>query len=160
MNIEVGQIVAQIIAFLILLWVLKRFAWKPLLDLMEEREERIRSEFAAIEWQQKETDSLKRSYEEKLDQIEATAKKLSQEEVQKGRAIAKQIEQEAHQKGREIIGNAHIAAKDEIVKAKQELKEDIIKLTMKATEAVLKKDLDSNRQKELIAQYVAEADFK
>lgn len=48
MEVEVGQVVSQIIAFLILLAVLKRFAWGPLLQLLEEREERIRSEFDTI----------------------------------------------------------------------------------------------------------------
>lgn len=79
MDIEIGQIVAQIFAFLIMLAILKRFAWKPLLKLMDERRERIINEFAAIEKQKQEVNGIKKSYLDKLDHMESLAKKMGQE---------------------------------------------------------------------------------
>lgn len=160
MNIEIGQIVSQIIAFLIMLAVLRRFAWKPLLQLMDQRREKISNEFAAIEQRQQEVDALRASYEEKLADINTLAKKIGQEELSKAREKARGIEKEAQNRGHEIMTNAQIAAEDELVKARSKLKKEIVSLTMAATEAVLKKNMDKERQSELIAQYIAEAKIK
>lgn len=160
MNIELGQIVTQIIGFLILLAVLKRFAWGPLLKLMDDRRERILHDFATIERREIELHVLEKSYNEKLENIDSLAKKLGKEEVAKGRAQAKEIEEEAQQHSREIIKRAQIMAQEEFMRAKVGLKKTIIKLTMAATEAILKKNLDKEKQQELISEYLEEAKFK
>ncbi len=49
MNIEISQVITQIIGFLITVWLLKRFAWKPLLSMMDERRQKIKDEFQRIE---------------------------------------------------------------------------------------------------------------
>ena len=49
LKIEIPQLITHIIGFLIALWILKRYAWKPLLALLDERRERIKNGFAEIE---------------------------------------------------------------------------------------------------------------
>lgn len=143
-----------------MLAVLKRFAWKPLLKVMEDRHDRIRDEFAEIERQKLEVKAIHEVYEEKLDHIDTLAKKLGQEEVNRARVHAREIEEEAHQRGREILLKAQVNANEELGKAKEKLKKDIIKLTMAATEAVLQNGIDKEKQRELISKYIAEAKFK
>lgn len=160
MDIEIGQIIAQVIAFLLMLAILKRFAWKPLMNVMTERQERIRNEFATIEQEKQEVETLRTSYENELHHIEALAKKLGQEEVNKSRVQAREIEEEAHKRGREILNKAHLAAQDEFVKVKEELKEYIVKLTMATTEAVLQESLDKEEQQKLINAYIKKAELR
>lgn len=160
MNIELGQIIAQILAFLIMLAVLKRYAWKPLLNLLDERRERIRNEFETIEQRKKEVEALRQSYQEKVDHIETLAKKLGQDEVGKARILAREIEEDAHQRARQIVTKAQTSAEEELVKARKELRKELVQLTISATEAVLQKNLDKDQQRELIAQYIAEAKLK
>lgn len=160
MDIEIGQIVSQIIAFLIMLAVLRYFAWKPLLQLMDQRREKISNEFAMIEQRQQEVDEMRTSYEEKLGDINNLAKKIGQAELAKAREKAKEIEKEAQSRGHEIMANAQIAAEDELVKAKGQLKKEIVSLTIAATEAVLKKNMDKDLQSALVAEYIAEAKLK
>lgn len=156
MNIEVGQIVAQIIAFLIMLAVLKRFAWTPLLKLLEDRQKRIQGEFDLIEERKKEVGQLKESYQDKLSQIEAFSKKLAQEAVNKAREQAREIEEEAHRRAREITNKANLSSEEAMVGAEEELKKKLAKLVIAATEAVLQKEVDIETQKELISRYMAE----
>ena len=66
MNLEIGQIIAQIVAFLVTLWILQRYAWNPLLKLMDERRANIRGEFEQIEAAKKEIETLRASYEQKI----------------------------------------------------------------------------------------------
>lgn len=144
MNIELGQIISQIIAFLIMLWILKRFAWKPLLTVMDERQEKIRNEFATIEQQKQEAKSLHKSYEEKIANIQHVAKKLGQEEVNKAREVGREIEEEGQKRAREMMLKAKSAAEEEKIKAQEELKKELVNLVIASTEAVLGKQLDKN----------------
>lgn len=156
MDIEIGQIVAQIIAFLIMLAILKRFAWKPLLHLMEERQKRIQKEFDLIEERKKEVDILKKTYQEQIEHIEVVSKKLGQDEVNRARVIAREIEDEAHRRAREITHKANLSSKEAISNAEGELKKRLASLVIAATEAVLQKQIDPEVQKKLVENYLDE----
>lgn len=160
MNIEVGQIIAQIIAFLIMLAILKRFAWKPLLKLMEERQQRIQKEFDLIEEQKQEVQRLKDSYQNQLGEIEVLSKKLAQEEVSRARVLAREIEDEAHRRAREITHKASLSSKEAMSNAEEALKKKLVGLVIAATEVVIQKQVDEETQKELVARYMGEADLK
>lgn len=159
MNIELGQIISQIIAFLLMLAILKRYAWKPLFRFMEERRERIQNEFATIEKKNQEVLSLKETYQGKVDHFQIEIKKLRQEEERKARAHAREIEDEAQKHAREIMHRARKDAAEEVLKAKEDYKKILVDMTIEATEAILQKDLDQEKQ-HLITQYIEEAHFQ
>lgn len=160
MNIELSQIISQIIAFLIMLWVLKRYAWGPLLQLLDERRDRIQGEFDAIEKEKSDVDALRKSYEEKLKASDVAAKAQAQKELEKARLAAREFEEAAHRRARVIISQASETAEYEANKAMTTLKDDIINLTLSATEAVLKKGLDKEQQKQLVADCIDEVQIK
>ncbi|MGZ3633771.1 MAG: F0F1 ATP synthase subunit B family protein, partial [Parachlamydiaceae bacterium] len=62
MKIQIGQVISQIIAFLLMLWILSRYAWKPILNTMEERRHKIQSDSDAIEDQRKQAEALLAEY--------------------------------------------------------------------------------------------------
>lgn len=160
MNIELSQIISQIIAFLIMLWVLKRYAWGPLLQLLDERRDRIKGEFDAIEKEKSNVDALRKSYEEKWKAIDTAAKAQGQKELEKARMAAKEFEEAAHRRAHVIISQASETAEYEATKVMTGLKDNLIQLTIAATEAVLKKSLDMEQQKQLIANCIEEVKIK
>src|SRR3990170_8296691 len=106
MHLEWQQVITQIIGFLIALWVLKKFAWKPLLRVLEERRERIKSEFGKIEEERKNAQALLQQYQEKLKEIDAKARVRIQEAVNEGRKIAVEIKQQAQAEAKEVLTKA------------------------------------------------------
>jgi F-type H+-transporting ATPase subunit b len=160
MNIELSQIISQIIAFLIMLWVLKRYAWGPLLQLLDERRDKIKGEFDAIEKEKRDVDTLRKSYEEKWKAIDTAAKTEGQKELEKARLAAKEFEESAHRRAHVIIRQATETAEHEATKAMAGLKDNLIQLTMAATEAVLRKSLDTDHQKQVIAECIEEVKIK
>src|SRR5947199_59849 len=102
MNIELSQILSQIIAFLITLWILKKFAWKPLMGVMDERRNKIKSEFDYIENQKTEVKKLADEYEERLANADAKARIKIQEAIDEGRKISQEIQDESHNQAKEI----------------------------------------------------------
>jgi F-type H+-transporting ATPase subunit b len=160
MNLEIEQILTQIVAFLAMLWILKKFAWKPLLNVMEERRKTIQSEFDSIEEQKKEIKKLTQTYNAKLNEIEATARATLQEAAKRGEQIALEIEQETRERAAMILNKAQAELKSEIAEAKKQLKQDIVKMAVTATEKIIQEKLDPKKHQKLIEDAIEMADFK
>jgi F-type H+-transporting ATPase subunit b len=160
MNLEIGQILTQIVAFVIVLWILKKFAWKPLLSVLEERKKKIKSEFDSIEEQKKKIQTLTDEYNEKLKGIEAEARVKIQEAVKDGRKISQEIQAEARSQAKEILNKTKDEVEREIAKAKIQLKNDMVNMVIAATEKIIKEKLDAEQHKKLIADFVEQAEFK
>lgn len=159
MKIEIGQVISQIIAFLIMLWVLKRYAWKPLLGVMEERRNKIKSDFASIDKQKTELDELIQYYKEKLAEIDEEADAKINKAIKKGHEHAQTIHDEAQRQAKLIIAKAQVDLGKEVVKAKQQLKNELINMTLMATEKMLDENLDREKQKKLILNLVEKENF-
>lgn len=159
MKIELAQIFTQIIAFLIMYWVLKRYAWKPLLKIMDDRRDKIQGEFDAIDAEKKEISRAKQEYQEKLEAIEAKAQGILREANDKGEKIFKNIEKEAHKEARAITERARAELQNEIFKAKILLKNELVNVTLLATEKIIKSGVDPEKQRKYISEFVEQAEI-
>lgn len=156
MKIEIGQIFTQIVSFLVMLWVMKRYAWKPLLDFLDARKEKIASEFEAIESQKGEIEKVAAEYRDKLKGIEDMALAKTKEAVEKGRQLASQIQEEAKDEAKALIAKAGEDLKKELLKAKALLKDEMVKITMGATEKLVKSSLTKEKQEGLVKEFIEE----
>lgn len=154
MRIEIAQIFTQIVSFLVMFWVLKRYAWKPLLSLLDERRNKIQSEFDEIASQKKDIDKLNEDYRERLKEIDSLAKSKMQEAINEGKHVALEIQQDAHAKAQAIISQARMDLQGEILKAKEQFKTEIINMVMTATEKVLDTKLDKEKQNDLMKNLI------
>lgn len=159
-HLEVGQIITQIFAFLVMLWVLKRYGWQPLLSLLEERQQKIKSEFDQIAAEKGEVKKLEEEYREKLKGIEKEARHEIQDAVNQGRKIAMEIQQDAQSVAKALIDKAKLEAERELTIAKKKFKEEIVNTSVTIAEKILQEKLDEETHKKLIAEFVREADLK
>jgi F-type H+-transporting ATPase subunit b len=150
MKFEIEQILTQIVAFLTMFWVLKKFVWKHLLNLMEERQQLIRSEFDKIESQKEEVSKLSDEYQAKLRDIDAEARRKIQEAIGKGREIAHHIEEETRQKVVLLLNNAQTEMRHELDQAKEQLKKDVVNISLAVTEKLIQENLDVSKHQKLI----------
>jgi F-type H+-transporting ATPase subunit b len=150
MKFEIEQILTQILAFLTMFWVLKKFVWKHLLNLMEERQQLIRSEFDKIESQKEEVSKLSDEYQAKLRDIDAEARRKIQEAIGKGREIAHHIEEETRQKVVLLLNNAQTEMRHELDQAKEQLKKDVVNISLAVTEKLIQENLDVSKHQKLI----------
>ncbi len=96
-NIKLGEVVVQLIAFIIVFWTLKLKAWKPLLDSLQARQDKIQAEFDKIEKAAGDVELLKKEYALKLQKIEDEARDKIQEAVEESRRISKEIQDKARE---------------------------------------------------------------
>jgi F-type H+-transporting ATPase subunit b len=152
-----SQILTQLAAFLIFLWVMKRFAWKPILHLLDERREKIAGEFERIDEVKAETERLRMDYEARLRTIEQEARERIQEAIGEGRRVAQEIRERAHADARAITNKAKENVQLEVEKARAQLKEDIIRMTMAALERILRESVNREQHDRLIADFAQDA---
>lgn len=160
LDLNVSQIIIQIIGFLVMLWILKKFGWKPLLDLLEARREKIKSEFDGIDAKKAEVDQLVAKYEQKLKEIESDSRKKIQEAVEEGHKISAEIQKDAQNQAKETLNKVKSEVNDEIVKAKNQLKNEMVDMVMDVSNKILRENLDPEGQKKLISNFIEKAQLK
>lgn len=154
--LSTSEIVAQIISFLILFFLLRVFAWKKLLIMLDARREKIAAEFKKIEDTQQELKKTEADYEAKLNAIEDTARSKIQEAINEGRAIAQEIRKKAQSDALVTLSKAKENIDLELSKAKEELKEEVVNLTLSATEHMLKEKITPEKDARLVTDFLKE----
>ena len=91
MDFNLQLFISHTFGFLITLWILKKYAWGPVLDLLEERREKIKSEFQKIEDGHAEVEKLTAEYNAKLSQIDDERRAKITEAVNQGKEIAEEM---------------------------------------------------------------------
>ena len=154
MDISLQQIITHAIGFLITLWILKKFAWKPLLAMIEERREKIAGEFQKIEDEKAEVDKLAAQYEAKLKDIEGERRAKLAEAVTEGKQVAEEIKRNAQAGARKIADKAKAELSLDVAKARVQLKGDMVAMTVAAAEKIIREKLDDAKHRELIGNFI------
>jgi len=153
-----NEIVAQVISFLVLLFLLRIFAWKRVLKLLDDRKERIASEFRNIEESKASLEKLKGDYEARLKAIEDTARVKIQDSIQEGQKHAEVMKRNAHQEVQRILENARATIKYELAQTKEELKDKIVDLVLSTTAQVIEEKLTAEGDKKIVEGFLDKVD--
>ena len=148
---EIGLIFWTTIVFTLLLVVLKKYAWKPILDSVDQRNKSIEDALKSADKAKEEMASL--NVDNK--RILAEAKKERDLLLKEAREIKENIISEAKKNATAEADKIIVSAKSQInndkMKALIELKNHVASLSIEMTEKILKSELsDKNKQKELI----------
>lgn len=155
-SINLKELAVQMVNFLLLLFLLRKFLWKRFLGILDERREKIVKEFKTIEETKSEISRLQHEYQEKLNQIEEISRQHLQKAVQDGQRIAAELSRQAGTEAERIIHSAQEEVRFEIKKAKEELKETVVDLTIRATEGMIREKLNPQTDKKLVENLLKE----
>lgn len=150
MKLELPIILSQIAAFLIMLAILKRFAWRPIQALLKERQEKISEEFARAEKKMEEADQLKTLYSEQLAHIESQAWRIKNDAIEEGQKSAAQIKEEAHTQARLMWHRAHADIEHQWIQAQEQVKQRVAELTFLAAQKLMKEKMDEEKERKII----------
>ena len=144
------QILSQAISFAILLWLLKRFAWKPLLGILDQRRALIQEDLRAAAQQKADVVRLQHEYAQRLTKIEEEARAKIQHAVLEGKRIAVEIQEQARAQGQTLLAKSKETIELEIAKARVTLRDQMAAMTVEAVERVLKQKLDPATDRALV----------
>lgn len=153
-KIEWQLLLTHAVGFLITLWILKRYAWKPLLSLLEERRNRIIGEFQQIDDEKKKVADQQALYESKLKDIESERRARIVEAVDEGKKVAAEIKTHAQAEVKELHEKAKADLEREVAKARVELRDQMVSITMTAAEKLVHERLDDAKHRDLIDRYI------
>ena len=150
LQLDVQQVISQALSFLLLLWVLRRFAWRPLLAMLDERRARIAQEFQQVAQSKAGLERLQKEYGKRLAVIEDEARSKIQQAVLEGKRIAVEIQEQARAQGLALITKSKDTVELEIAKAKVTLRDELAALTIGAVERILHEKLDAEKDRQLV----------
>lgn len=154
MELHWDLLITHAISFILAVLILKKYAWSPLLNLLEERRDKIKSEFEKIDDSKAEVESLKEDYESKLREIDNERRNTLTEAVNEGKKIAEEIKANAQQDAKNITEKAKAELEREVAKSKVQLKEDLVNMTLVAAGRIIKEKLDDAKHRQLISGFI------
>jgi F-type H+-transporting ATPase subunit b len=156
--LDTSQIVAQIISFLILFFILRVLVWKRFLKLLDDRKERLASDFKEIEDSKAEAAKLKAYYEAHLDRIDQIAKNRLEEAVSEGKRIAGEIRENANAEALQIIEKTDEAIKAELSRAREEFRDEVVDIAISAAGKVIEERLTESDDKKIVEDFLKRVD--
>lgn len=158
---SLGLFVWQSLIFIGLLFLLRKYAWGPILNAVNERETSIKDALASAEAARSEMENLQSDNQRIVKEARAEKEALLKEARTTRAELINSAKEEAQAEAEKILSQAQEAIQNEKRAALTELKEQVGSLAMGIAEKVLQKELDNkDKQVQLIDQLLQDADLK
>ena len=159
-DLTLGTVLAQMLNFFILVWILHRFAYKPLVGMMNARKEQIANDLASAEQSRLEAEQIKADYAAQI----AKARQEAQEIVEKAHHQAKLSTAEEVAAARSQIETENERARQDIAierdRAMNSLRNEVVSLSVAMAGKVVAKDMNSETNTKLIEDAIRQLDSK
>jgi F-type H+-transporting ATPase subunit b len=156
---ELGLSIWTLITFLIVLFVLKKFAFGKIAALLDERRETVRRNLESAEEAREEAERLLEEYKQQLAQSRHEASQILERARTTASEQQRQLIDELSVERERGIAAAQQAIAAETQQSLERIKQEIADLTILATEKVLGHALDASEQKRLVEEALAGVDF-
>lgn len=153
-----GTLIAQIVNFLILVAILAKFAYKPLMQGLEERQQKIADTIDAAEREKREAEQLKLEYKQQL----AEARVKAQAIVETAEKLAEENKEEILRSAR--AESAHIIkrAQEEVIRERElaltQLRSEVVALSMAAATKIVKEKMDTELNAAMVSDFIEKLD--
>ncbi len=152
---EVGLLFWMLLSFTIVLIILKKFAWKPILNSLKEREDSIADALHAAEQAREEMEKLRADNEAIIREARAEREKILQEAREIKIKIVEKAKEEASEEAHKMIELARVNIRNEEAKALEKIKEQVAELSIEIAGKILREKLaDDAEQQKLVEKYL------
>lgn len=152
-----GLFILQTVLFIGLILLLKKFAWKPILDAVNEREEGIKDALLSAENAKKEMMALKSDNQKLLDEARAERDTMIKEATAIKEKMIADAKFEAQSQGAKMIEHAKATIESEKNNAVAEIKNQVSSLSLEIAEKLLKEELSNKEsQTKLVEKMLAD----
>lgn len=153
---DLGLLFWQVIVFLGLFFILRAFAWKPITDSLHERENNIQSALDLAEKTRLEMTALKADNEKLLAQARSEREIILRGAKETADKMLADSRDKAESEGKRILEQARESMNNERQAMMQQMKKEVVTLSLDIAEKVLRKELsDKSSQEKLVADLVA-----
>jgi F-type H+-transporting ATPase subunit b len=156
LGINLGYLLIQILGIVIILVFMKAFAYQPIIRVLEERQARIAKGLEDARQAAIARDNADAEAKKILDAARAEAAKVRQQAAEQGEDTRKGIIKQAETQADDIVAAAREEAEEERDRILAELRSQVVSIAIAATNKLVQESLDGERQRALIADFLAE----
>lgn len=158
LGINLSALVFQLVTFAIVFLVLKKYAFGPIVSVLEKRRKTISESLKSAADIEKRSEEMDQKFQEHLRKARTEAEKILAQAHEESGAITRTAEQRAADKTEQLIKDAHSRIEADVKVAKQELKSETLDLVADATEAILREKIDRTKDAQLLAKNISQAE--
>lgn len=144
------------VGFILFVFVLAKFAWGPILTLLDQRRDSIQADYTAAEKNLADAEQLKGEFELKLQDIKVIEREKVQEAVKRGETLAHTIVEKANQDASAKVAKAEQDIELETHQAQLVLRDSVVAMAIGAAEKVIGERMDDALHRKLIEDYINE----
>jgi F-type H+-transporting ATPase subunit b len=153
-NITV-TLIAQMAAFIIMIWLVNKFLWGPVSGLLEARQKRIADGLAAAEKGKHEQELAEKRAKETLKDSKSQAADIIAQAQKRASEIVEEAKENARAESERIIAAANAEIEREVNQAKEHLRAEVAKIAISGAEQVLKREIDAKSHESLLNDMAA-----
>lgn len=153
---DVGLMVWTIVTFIVLLVVLGRFVWRPILGALEKRESGLRDLLDRTEKSQKDAEALRLQYETRLAEAQKSVQDMLNKAKAEGERSKTRILEDAKKESDKIVERGRMELGQEAEKLKVELRREVAGISVAIAEKILKKSVDNKVKDESVKEYLTQ----
>ena len=156
LDVNPGLIIWTILTFLILLIILKKVAWKPILTALDNREKEIEDSLNRAEQAKEEAQKILNENQATLSKAEEESKKVIDQSRVYADNLKEQMLKESKDQQQKIIDDASAEIERKKNAAFEELKNQIAEISVNAAEKIMKENSDVAKNKQIVNKYLSE----
>lgn len=150
-----GTLIVQMIVFAILVWFTMKFVWPPITAALDERAQKIAEGLSAADRAKADLAKANKRVEEQLMSARDDAAKRLADAERLAQSMVEEAKGRASEEGAKIIAAAKAEAEQEIVKAREALRDQVAVLAVKGAEQILKREVNATVHAELLGRLKA-----
>ncbi|WP_206811213.1 F0F1 ATP synthase subunit B [Paradesulfitobacterium ferrireducens] len=147
---------AQVISFLLLVFILSKVAWKPLMKIMEDRRQFIADSLAQAEREREQAEQLKREYQEEMRKARQEAQEVIAKATKLSEERANEILAKAREEAEKLKQSALVDIERERDRAIADVQAQVSAMSVAVAEKIIRQKLDLRGQEQLIEQFIQE----
>ncbi len=155
MNINL-TLIAQAVAFAILIWFTVKYVWPPLLNAIETRQKEIADGLAAASEGRSALEVAAKKSEITLNEAKQKASEIIGQAEKRATQIVEEAKGNAKEEGERILASAKAEIDQELNRAKEGLRAQVSSLAVAGAEKILRKEIDAKAHSDMLAKLSAE----
>lgn len=157
---DYGVLVLTICNFLLLVYLLKKFAWKRIISGLEQREQQIADDKKQAQEARTQAEEIKKELDAKLAQISEEASKKIQQAVSMGETQKNQLLEQAKAQAENLIAQAKVQIQAEKDKALADVRKEIVSTAVLAASQVVQQQISQESAQRAVEKVLAEVQGK
>jgi F-type H+-transporting ATPase subunit b len=156
LDVNPGLIVWTLVTFIILVFILKKMAWKPILAALDQRETAIKDALEKAEQAKVEAQKVLDQNQANLNKAEEEGRKIVEQSRTYAEKLKQQMLQESRDQSKHLLEEAALEIERRKDAAFNDLKNQIAEIAVQAAEKILSANLDQQKQSSIVDRYISE----